>query len=64
MTKGFNELWRVLDDYGILIFKWSNSEISFKQILKRFKEKPLFGQISSSRGGDIKTAWFTFMKIP
>ena len=33
MKNGFNELWRVLVDYGVLIFKWSDNEISFRKIL-------------------------------
>ena len=27
IKKGFNECWRVLEDYGILIFKWNDMEI-------------------------------------
>ena len=61
LKKGFDECWRVLDDYGTLIFKWSNSEISFKDVLACFKVSPLFGHVTAKSG---KTKWFTFMKIP
>jgi hypothetical protein len=26
IKKGFDECWRVLEDYGVLIFKWSNCD--------------------------------------
>ena len=61
LSKGFAELWRVLEDYGVLIFKWNEEEISLKQILKRFPEKPLFGHTTGSKS---KTQWMCFMKIP
>lgn len=61
LKKGFRECWRVLGDYGILIFKWSCTEISIKKILSLFGEQPLFGHPSGSKS---KTRWFCFMKIP
>jgi len=71
LSKGFVELWRVLKQYGILIFKWSTSYISSAQILKLFPEKPLFYQVSSNKYKSLKgkskksqTLWFCFMKIP
>ena len=33
LAKGFSECWRVLEDYGVLIFKWSESEISCRKVL-------------------------------
>ena len=42
IKQAFNECWRVLEDYGTLIFKWSNSEIPFKKILKLAPTEPLF----------------------
>ncbi len=59
LTKGFKECWRVLEDYGVLIFKWNDHEISHKDVLKRFPVEPLFGQT----GRGTKTFWFCFMKI-
>jgi hypothetical protein len=60
LSMGFKECWRVLADYGVLIFKWSESEISLSDVLKLFKERPLFGQT----GKNSKTIWVCFMKIP
>lgn len=61
LSRGFKECWRVLEDYGILIFKWNVSEISVKKVLSFFPEAPLFGHPTGSKS---KTHWFCFMKIP
>ena len=61
LRKGFNECWRVLENYGVLIFKWGEARISKKEILFLFDIKPLFGH---QVGGRLKTHWFCFMKIP
>lgn len=61
LKKGFDECWRVLEDYGTLIFKWSESEISIKEVLSLFDKTPLFGH-PTARSGNTK--WFAFMKIP
>ena len=61
LTKGFSEIWRVLDDYGVLVFKWSETDISIEEVLKLFKQEPLFGHITGSKS---KTIWLCFMKIP
>jgi len=61
LKKGFKECWRVLDDYGILIFKWCEESIPLKKVLNLFSEKPLFGH---GTGSKAKTRWLCFMKIP
>ena len=68
LLKGFNELWRVLGDHGILILKWSKShdnrpkrDITTSELLKILPVKPLFGHPSGSK---MNTIWMTFMKIP
>lgn len=61
LSKGFQECWRVLDDYGVLIFKWNEQEILLRKILALFKETPLFGHTT---GSNSKTHWMCFMKIP
>lgn len=61
LKRGFDECWRVLQDYGILIFKWNVSEILVKDVLKILKRQPLFGHPTGSKS---KTHWFCFMKIP
>ena len=58
---GFNECMRVLDDYGTLIFKWSEVQIPLKEVLKAIKYKPLFGHRS---GKNNNTHWMAFMKFP
>ncbi len=63
LSKGFNEIWRVLEDYGILIFKWNDYHIKFKQVLRLFPVGPLFGNISTNTSKS-QTKWFCFMKIP
>ena len=63
LSKGFKECWRVLEDYGVLIFKWNDNEIKFKEVLNLFPVRPLFGNTSNNRKSST-TKWFTFMKIP
>jgi len=77
LTQGFNECWRVLDDFGVLIFKWSDCnkwanisrDATVKKILSLFKVEPLFGHKTKAKF-DIKenkrisaTYWFCFMKL-
>ena len=57
IKQGFDECMRVLDDYGVLVFKWSTDQISASEALKAIGQKPLFG----SRKG--KTRWLIFMKM-
>jgi len=61
IKKGFEECWRVLDDYGILIFKWNDSSVKRKEVLETIGKTPLFGHPNGSK---IPTHWFCFMKIP
>jgi len=61
LKKGFDECWRVLEDYGILIFKWNDSSKKRAEILKIIGKQPLFGHPNGSK---IPTHWFCFMKIP
>ena len=61
IKQGFDECMRVLEDYGILIFKWNETSIKRKELLEVLKVDPLFGHPNGSR---IGTHWFCFMKIP
>lgn len=61
IKKGFDECWRVLDEYGILVFKWNETSITTKQILEVIKIQPLVGHPTHSK---VPTRWFVFMKIP
>lgn len=58
---GFWECMRVLDDYGTLIFKWSEVQIPLKSVLDAIKANPLFGHRS---GKNMNTHWMAFMKLP
>lgn len=57
LSLGFNECWRVLRPLGTLIFKWSEEQISLKEVLKCFEEKPLFGHNTRKN-----TFWLCFLK--
>jgi len=61
IKQGFNEAMRVLDDYGVLIFKWNESSIKRKELLEVIGIEPLFGHPNGSK---IPTHWFVFMKFP
>ena len=56
IKQGFDECMRVLDDYGVLIFKWNEEQIPLKKLLKVIGVEPLFGNKRS------KTHWLVFMK--
>ena len=61
LKNGFKECMRVLDDFGILIFKWNESRIKKSSILKLFDQQPLFGHTTDKNS---YTHWMCFMKIP
>ncbi len=58
---GFQECYRVLEDFGVLIFKWGETETKISEVLKIFPVEPLFGHPSRSSG---TTHWVCFMKLP
>ena len=62
IKKGFKECWRVLEDYGVLTFKWNDQEIPLKKVLSLFLVIPLYGSVLQNARN--KTYWLTFMKIP
>jgi len=59
ISKGFKECFRILDKYGVLIFKWNETDIKTSEILKLTNNKPLFGHLSGKRSN---THWICFMK--
>ena len=61
IRKGFQECMRVLDDYGTLIFKWSEIQIPTRKVIEAIGQQPLFGHISGKKSN---THWMTFMKLP
>lgn len=48
LSRGFKELWRILDDFGVLVFKWSDYCMSASKALEQFPVKPLIYQITAS----------------
>lgn len=60
LKKGFDECWRVLEDYGTLIFKWSERDVKVSEVLKIFSKQPLFGHTTGQSG---QTKWMCFLKI-
>lgn len=59
LQQGFKEAFRVLEEKGILIFKWNENQIKVSEILKLTPYAPLFGHKSGRRG---ETIWLCFMK--
>lgn len=73
LKKAFSELWRVLANYGVLLFKWNTFSASSTEVLKLIPHEPLLCQVISnkqkklnkkSRSRMVRTLWFAFMKIP
>ncbi len=60
IRKAFKECFRVLEDNGILIFKWSEDQVKVSEIIKLSGRQPLFGHRSGKSG---KTIWLCFMKL-
>lgn len=56
---GFAECFRVLEDGGMLIFKWNETQIKVTEILKLTDQQPLIGNISGRRS---QTHWIIFIK--
>lgn len=50
---------RVLKPFGTLIFKWNETEIATKEIIKVIECEPLYGCRS---GKQSKTHWMAFIK--
>ena len=62
LRKGFSECMRVLKDYGVLVFKWSDISISTRDVIKiKGGVDPLFGHRS---GKKMNTHWLCYMKFP
>lgn len=59
IKKGFNECMRVLDDYGVLIFKWSDIDAKVKSVIQAIGQVPLVGHKTSRH-----CIWMVFMKLP
>ena len=56
LKRGFSECFRVLEDCGILVFKWNEQQIKMSDIKPLLPCEPLFGDKRA------KTFWLVFMK--
>lgn len=56
IQKGFDECLRVLKPSGVLILKWNEDQIPFKEVLKVIQKQPILGDKKS------KTRWSIFLK--
>ena len=56
---GFAECMRVLKPYGTLIFKWNETQIPVKEVIRAIGQEPLYGNRS---GKQNKTHWMAFIK--
>ena len=43
IRKGFSECFRVLDEHGVLVFKWNETQIPVSEVLKLTTIAPMFG---------------------
>lgn len=59
LKKGYEECMRVLDDYGVLVLKWSESQLKVKSIIKAIGREPLFGHKTNRH-----SIWLCYMKFP
>lgn len=60
ISEGFKECFRVLEDKGILIFKWAESRIKASEVIRLAGVEPLFGHKTRRNG---TTIWLAFMKL-
>lgn len=59
IKNGFSECFRVLENDGFLIFKWSEVDIKVSDVLKLTNYKPIFGHRTMINN---RTIWICFMK--
>lgn len=58
LKNGFKECFRVLHPDGVLVFKWSETQIPLKEVISLSPYPPLFGHRS---GKHMNTHWLCFM---
>ena len=59
LRRGFAECFRVLDEEGVLVFKWAETQVPLAEVLALAPQPPLFGNTAGRRNG---THWLVFMK--
>mgnify|MGYP001407016531 FL=1 len=62
LKKAFTELWRLLDDFGVLVFKWNDHQFKGANIEQLFPVDPIVKQ-TTTNGTSSNTFWYCFMKI-
>jgi len=61
IRKGFEELWRVLNPGGTLVFKFADNSIDFQEVLDLAPVDPLFGT-TTKKNSKVENRWFVFYK--
>jgi len=59
LSKGINELFRVLKPCGVFVFKWGEINKKVDEIIKLFPYPPMFGTRTGQRNN---THWIVFLK--
>jgi len=60
LRQGFAECFRVLENEGVLVFKWNETQVKLREVLALTPHTPLFGNTSGKKAG---THWIVFMKV-
>ncbi len=61
IAQGFEELWKVLADKGVLVFKFADNDIYWSELVDLFPVNPLLGTTTKQRS-NMETRWFVFYK--
>lgn len=61
LKKGFEELFRVLEEGGTLVFKFADNHIDFQDILDLAPVDPLVGTMTK-KSSSCENRWFVFQK--
>lgn len=60
ITLMFKECFRVLENDGVLVFKWNETQIKVNEIVSLSEYKPMIGHKRAGKSAD--THWILFMK--
>ncbi len=61
LRKGFEELFRVLEEGGTLVFKFADNHVDFQDVLDLAPVDPLLGTMTK-KSSRCETRWFVFQK--
>lgn len=62
IKKGIDECFRVLEDYGVLIFKWNEEQITVREVLKAIGRQPFHRTAAVVRSHHRKT-WQDYVDV-